>query len=190
MSFLKHLTALGKVLLVSSLGLSATAIAGAIHVWSSGEIIQATDLNAALLHIHSLMVGGHGPRLVNADVSASAAIATSKLADGASIPKAFAVVTGGSSIGTTCTSGTCTLWNSHNVTSVTHVSTGVYQVVLAYTATDATYTVIGSGIFSNSQMCQPALQSNMTTAGFRISCTDTSNSPQDGEFSFLVVDDN
>lgn len=115
--------------LVLMLGIPV-AYAGAIKVWSSYETLTASDLNANFAHIHNTMVGGHGARLVNADVSPSAAIASSKLAAGAGIPRAWATM------GTVCTSGACTLEDSFGVTQVTHTATGKYQVALSRNGPD------------------------------------------------------
>ncbi|MFT3866841.1 MAG: hypothetical protein QM729_21470 [Solirubrobacterales bacterium] len=83
-------------------GLLATAaVAGSIKVWTAGEYITAADLNANFTHLHNTMVGGHGPRLINADVASNANIATSKLAAASYIPKGWArILTTGPAVGT------------------------------------------------------------------------------------------
>lgn len=68
-----------------ALVLSFVAWGNPIRTWLPGDIITAADLNSALGHIHSTMVGGHGARLVNGDVAATANIAVSKLADGTKV---------------------------------------------------------------------------------------------------------
>src|SRR5687767_8565450 len=45
---------------------------GAIKSWSTGETIGNAEMNANFTHIHTNMVGGHGGRLTDIDVSASA----------------------------------------------------------------------------------------------------------------------
>ena len=100
---------------------AAFAIAGPIKVWSPGVPLTSTDLNSNFQHIHNLMVGGHGPRLVNADVSSNAAISHSKLATPALVPKMWTIVA-------TCSTGTCTMQEGSGVTSVTRSSTGIYTV--------------------------------------------------------------
>lgn len=112
-----------------------SADAGAIKTWSNGETLKSADLNANFNHIHNLMVGGHGARLVNADVSTTAAIAHSKLATPALVPKAWAALSA------TCTSGTCSLGDSSQVTTITFSATGVYNVTLAYAPTDTNFLV-------------------------------------------------
>lgn len=114
-----------KLALLSTFILSVIAggvMAGSIKVWSNGQTLTASDLNANFAHIHGLMVGGHGPRLVDADVSGSAAIQSSKLSQGAGIADGWAYLSG------TCAAGTCTLSNSYGVSSVTWQATGQYYV--------------------------------------------------------------
>ncbi len=77
--------------------LVGAAIAGPIKVWSSGDVVLSTDLNANFQHIHDTMVGAHGARLVNGDISGAAAISHTKMATPALIPKSFAIISGSSS---------------------------------------------------------------------------------------------
>lgn len=180
-----------------SLLLSAPAIAGSIKVWVNRESLTAAALNANFEHIHSLMVGGHGPRLVNADVSASANISTSKIANGYGIAKAWAVVM------EPCTSSPCTISADQNVLSVTRSSIGQYLVTLDYTPTNCNYTrevtangtVVGTGPY----MVCTAQYDNCTgaTSVFGISCYDTGRGLDGGTkfltdtgFNIVVHDDN
>lgn len=78
------------------------ALAGPIHTWGVGEVITSTDLNANFSHIHNTMVGGHGPRLVNSDISSGAAISHSKMATPSLLPKTWIQVD------CSTTPGTCT----------------------------------------------------------------------------------
>lgn len=112
------------------------ALAGSIKSWGTNDQIQASDLNANFNHIHNSMVGGHGARLVNSDVSPSAAISHSKLATPALVPKAFAAVT------TVCTASPCTLADSSQVTSIARTGAGAYTVTLAYTPANASFAAI------------------------------------------------
>lgn len=89
------------------------AFAGSIKSWSNGQTLTAADLNANFNHIHGLMVGGHGARLVDADVSGSAAIASSKLAQGSGIADAWGVANG---------SMTNSFVEGFNMTGVTHAA--------------------------------------------------------------------
>lgn len=107
---------------VTILLIAGIANAGAIKVWVAGELLRYTDLNANFAHIHNLMVGGHGARLVNSDVSASAAISFSKLENSALIPKAWM------GMNATCSASPCTTTVISVVTSVTRSSAGLYNV--------------------------------------------------------------
>lgn len=109
--------------------LAGIAGAGTIKNWSIGEVITAAQLNQALNHIHTNMVGGHGARLINADVSGSAAIASSKLADGEMIP--WAKVSVGGNYLLPCTSGTCDIYGERNVESVERTGAGTYTVTFS-----------------------------------------------------------
>lgn len=107
--------------IVGALAVAAFAIAGPIKVWGPGETLTSTDLNANFQHIHNLMVGGHGPRLVNADVSANAGISHSKLATPALLPKMWTIVAN-------CTVTPCTMSEGSGVSSVSRTTTGTYVV--------------------------------------------------------------
>ncbi len=122
--------------LIAALITAVPALAGAIKSWANGDTLTAADLNANFQHIHNAMVGGHGARLIDADVSNSAAIASSKLAGYRLLPRAWANVAAG------CTgTGACTLSSSKNITSVTF-ATSQANVILNYTPTNADYAVI------------------------------------------------
>lgn len=95
------------------------AFGGPIKSWFSGDIITSGDLNGNFEHIHNTMVGGHGARLTNADVSTSANIASSKLAGGAGIAVGWA------SVDAVCTADPCTAVEAYNMT-VGATTTGVY----------------------------------------------------------------
>lgn len=116
---------------------SALAYASTIKVWSSGEALRPSDLNDNFAHIHNLMVGGHGARLVNADVSASAAIAQSKIAGYAAFPKGWAHVAA------SCTSNPCTIADQSGsfVTSIARVGAGIYTVTLGTAPANAAFGV-------------------------------------------------
>lgn len=102
--------------LAVALVLSLVAYANPIKTWLSGDIITAADLNSALGHIHTTMVGGHGPRLTNADVASGAAISVTKLQNGPTVTaRAWAKLT----CTTSCTTSTSfgTTWASGNPTT-------------------------------------------------------------------------
>lgn len=116
----------------------ATAGAGSLYQWSSGESLSASQLNSNFSHIHNNMVGGHGARLVDADVASNAAISRSKLQNYASLPVAWAKVGSGT---TACASGTCALGDSFGVASVT-ASSSVYTVTWSTTMGDTEYSLL------------------------------------------------
>lgn len=151
-----------------ALFISVGVWAGTIHTWSNGDTLSASDLNSNFQHIHNAMVGGHGARLVDADVSTSAAIGYSKIQNGRGIARAWARV--GPSA---CTAGTCTLNSSMNVTSITFTSTGVYDLTLNYTATNSSYAAIAQAELSTG-FCQAIPTS---TTHVTISCLETDGTP-------------
>lgn len=169
--------------------MACAALGGAIHTWGSGDTLTSADLNANFQHIHNLMVGGHGARLVDADVSGSANIASSKLAAYRYIPRAWGDVSA-------CTSGTCTIIASESITSVTRSATGVYAVNLGYTATNLNYAVLvtrtlGAVVGTGSGYC--IVEPVRTTVTFAVDCfrntTDgTAGAAQDVGFSFIIMD--
>ncbi len=162
--------------------IAGLANAAAIKVWVSGELLRYTDLNANFAHIHNLMVGGHGARLVNADVSTTAAIAHSKLAVPALVPKAFAAVF------STCAAGTCTIDSSSRVTSITWAAAGQYLITLAYTPVNASFAAITGPLQSNTE-CYP---STVQTAAPQITMqcrTISTLAGVNAPFQFLVMDE-
>ena len=116
---MKRLTTYGAAFVVALF--AGFALAGTIKVWTAGEYITASDLNANFAHLHTTMVGGHGPRLVNADVAANANIATNKLAALPLIPRGYASVVGGA---------TPTILAASGVSTVTRPLTGQYTVTI------------------------------------------------------------
>lgn len=165
--------ALAAVLLVAGL-----ANASAIKVWVSGELLRYTDLNANFAHIHATMVGSHGARLVNSDVSATAAIALTKLATPQLIPKMFV------SMGSVCAAGTCSTVSSQGITSVTWQATGIYRV--NFTARpDALYAAFVSSS-TNLVNCIPYSKTTTYTA---INCiVGTTAADSNADFNFMLMD--
>lgn len=151
---------------------------GAIKTWSTGETLTSTDLNANFAHIHSNMVGGHGGRLVDADVNAAAAISTSKLAAKSLIPVAWASMTYGSA----CAAGTCGLQASSGITSITYFGASAYTVTMSTTRTDTSYAVIAMGQVG--VVCYFNSASAPTATTFRVACTG------DTSFDVMVFDNN
>jgi hypothetical protein len=167
----------------------AIATAGSIKTWNTADTLTASDLNANFQHIHNNMVGGHGARLVDADVSTSANINYTKLQNGRGIARAFAALSA-SACGTPAT---CTLAESMNITSVVGTaSTGVYTVTLAYTATDSNFVIVASpgsaGGSTAGVITCTGLATSTTTA--QIVCYDAAGAAQDSNFTFVVFDNN
>lgn len=160
-----------KLIIAVVCGVALVALAGPIKTWNAGEVVTASDINANFQHIHNLMVGGHGARLVNADVSASAGISHSKLATPALVPKAM----GG--IVTPCDGGTCT-WNVNSgfSSTITRGSAGQYTLTFASARPNAAYvpivTLTADGVNSYSLMSCWANGSYSTTT-FLVNCART-----------------
>lgn len=119
-----------------------SANAGTIKVWASNSVITAADLNANFQHIHSLMVGGHGARLVDADVSPTAAIRFEKIA-GFTSPKAYGSLS--TACDTTVTGACAGLEGSHVTAVESNSTTGTLRVTLDYTPADTNFAVMISG---------------------------------------------
>jgi hypothetical protein len=116
-----------KWLFLAAAVVALAAFAGPIKTWTSGDIIGSGDLNANFAHIHQTMVGGHGARLVNADVAANANIAVSKINGGGLIPRASV-----SSYGAACAASPCTnLGLTKNVSGITRSAAGTYVITLS-----------------------------------------------------------
>lgn len=166
--------------IVAVLVFALPAYPGAIKVWSNGEYITASDLNAALAHLHANLGHGHGAVIVNTDVSASAAIAHSKMATPALLPKMWATM--GASA---CSSSPCTLSDSSVITSITRSGTGVYSATFTARA-NASYAVF---VTSNTSAVDCYVGTRTTTAA-AVSCFDsaTGATPTDASFSFLLLD--
>jgi hypothetical protein len=158
------------------------ANATSIYSWSSGEVLTSAKLNSNFAHIHNSMVGGHGARLVDSDVSASAAISSSKLAARYLIPTAWAKVGAGS---TACSTGTCSLDDSSGVTSVTWSSTGTYAITVP-AQSDSTYAVVTSTQTADT-VCT-GIAASSTSA--QVVCRTVAGSPaaSNAVFSFIILD--
>jgi hypothetical protein len=172
-----------RLFILGAVLLAAVAGAGSIKVWSTGEYITSTDINANFAHIHNQMVGGHGARLVNADVSSAAALSHAKLATPALVPKSWVVIATCAGATDGGSGGTCTLADSSNITSVTAGTTGNYTV---------TFPARGSanyGVLVNSHTslgsCGPTTRST-TTVG--VYCWNSSNAAADSIFTLMILD--
>lgn len=118
------------------------ALGSSIKTWSTGEAIRASDLNTVLAHLHANLGHGHGAIVANADISATAAIAHSKLAEPALVPKAWATVTTACD-GAAVAGTACTIAASSGVASVTaNAVAGQYRVNLQAARSDASFGVL------------------------------------------------
>lgn len=120
----------------SLLVLGGFAVASSIKSWNGTEVVTNTDINTNFSHIHDNMVGGHGARLVNADVSASAAISHAKLATPALVPKAWASVT------TACSADPCTITASSGIATARRTAAGNYYVTFSVARPNDSYGVV------------------------------------------------
>ena len=181
-----------KTIVAMVLVLGGAVAAGTIKVWSSGQALTAADLNANFSHIHGLMVGGHGARLVDADVSGSADIAQSKVhgltTAVASVPRAWGMLFN------ICTPAVCadTLSASSGVTSVSHTAAGKWTVTL--TTARATGADGGANYAMLVTPYQAIIQScgalNITSTTFDIWCQNTlTQTIGDTRWSFAIFDE-
>ena len=169
------------VVLLSAAILSVPlAYAGTIKTWINSDTLYASDLNSNFNHIHNTMVGGHGARLVDADVNASAAISHSKMATPALLPKAWAWVSA------TCSSSPCTIGASSKIASITRASTGVYVVNFSYEAHDTSYGVwlTTENPSGNVTICS---SEGRTTTSVNVFCDDDLDALTDTSFSILIM---
>lgn len=166
--------------------LATLAVASSIKVWSGGEILRSSDLNSNFAHIHNNMVGGHGPRLVDADVSASAAIAHSKMATPALVPKAYAMVTN-----TPCaTPATCTIQPSSGagISQIVGLAgTGTYRIDWSPARADAVYTVMLTCEGPTFCVCTVE-QATLGTASAFVDCFDAAGAAVDASFNVVMLD--
>lgn len=166
-------------------GWSMPGAGGAIKTWDTTSKITANDLNANFQHIHNNMVGGHGARLIDADVNASANIASSKLAAYRLIPVAWA----GSP--TTCAVATCTIVSSSRVTSITRSGAGSYRVNISPVLTDLNFSMAVSGNTGASGRICYYISAGSTTAQLIFVCSnDFVGTLVDASFSLVIYDDN
>lgn len=161
-----------KYLIAGAALVAIAAVAGPIKVWSNGEILSSSDLNAALSHLHASVGHGHGPVIVNADISASAGIAQSKIAF--SVPPIKAFLTVGTP-GSPCTAaGTCTLFDTSTsalgTATVTRGATaGLYTLAWVTPLTDNNYTVLTSSLTGFAGFAGCSITGHSTT-GVSLQC--------------------
>jgi len=167
---------------------STLVLAGTIKVWGSGDLLTSTDLNANFAHIHNTMVGGHGSRLINADVHPLAAIAHSKMATPTLIPK-MVVGIGTPSPSTVCSvNGTCAQFMAAGLpVTVTRTAAGVYGVTWTVVRPNQTYLPLVNMVFAAGPGYCGA-QAPLA-AGFTVQCKDTTGTSQDAVVAVSVYDD-
>lgn len=156
------------------------AQAGSIKTWTN-EQLSPSDLNTTFQHIHNNMVGGHGARLVNADVSTSAAIGHSKMATPALLPKAWATLSAA------CGASPCTIAAGSGVTSITRSGAGLYVVTYPARANVNYFAMVVSNT-TGQPLCTAAIAGATSTS---VTCFDDAATPvaTDGQFNFLLLDD-
>ncbi len=175
---------------VAVLGVAAVTYAGSIKTWSNGEVLSSTDLNANFNHIHGTMVGGHGARLVNADISTSAAISHAKLATPTLVPKAWAYVSACPDPGDAGTANPCTIGAKQSVSTITRAGDGEYEVTLSYTPHDVAFAVVVSSTTSATFCNVPVVGMSTSGPNFVVICRDDGGTLTTSGFSFIVMDDN
>lgn len=166
-------------------GLIATA--GSIKTWGTSDTLTAADLNANFQHIHNLMVGSHGARLLDSDVNANANIQQSKIASYHLFPVAWANVhvTAGAVGGGPCTAGTCGLY-AQQFSQATWSATGNYILTFTTPRTDNTYEAIATPRGAN-LFCS---QCGTSTTLVNICCTNNAGTATNAEFDVQFYDDN
>lgn len=172
------------ILAVVLLAIGATA--SSIKVWSTGEYLTSTDINANFAHIHSLMVGGHGARLLNADVSGSAAIAHSKLATPTLVPKAWAAISSCTGATDGGTGDTCTLIDSSGITSIIAGVTGTYTVT--YPTRSGTYIGVFATAYSATAEAACHVYSVSTTTVVLKCVVPSTGAALNSAFSIMLMD--
>lgn len=173
-------------LIVTGAFVAGVAGASTIPTFSSGDAITAANLNAAFSHIHGSMVGGHGARLVNADVSGTAAISQTKIANANLFPRAWAIWK------TACLTGTtpCSPSVGVGVTDVVWNATGDYSVRLTTGRADTLYSVFVTAYSASGAdtVCGVYGLSTGTTLGsFGVKCY-TAGVAADAAFQVVVLD--
>lgn len=180
MKFLKH------PITILTLLFAGVAGAGAIKTWVAGEPLTAAQLNAAFQHLHNTMVGGHGARLVNADVSGSAAIESGKLAQGNGIVDNMVRV---GATGAVCSASPCLIYEAVGVSSVTRGSAGIYTVTFSASISSAAIFIVSGHEQVTSSQCAVITSSptgSVTTVEVR--CHAPGGAATDTAFSLIAID--
>ena len=164
------------------------AQASSIKVWTTNEVLKASDLNTNFAHIHNTMVGGHGARLVASDVATALSVL---------FTDAWAIV--GTPGGTACdgaaAAGTaCAVIEQTGVTQVSSNATaGQYRVNLSYSPANAFFPVV----VTSHTATVDCRTTGAFTAGagdgngtnFLVVCTNTTtDAATNAVFSFVLMD--
>lgn len=165
----------------------------AMVTFQAGAKLTAADLNNALAHIHNTLSGG----ITDANLSTSAAIAHTKLATPALVPKASAVVTANCD-GAAAAGTDCTFTSISNVTAVSAQGTaggGIYCVDLAYAPANTVF-VVNVTSHTATAVCIATDRNAGSACGadtynFYVRCFDYAGAAVNNvQFGFTVMDDN
>lgn len=166
--------------------LSGLAWAGALYRFRDGTPMAAAQVNANLKHIHDNMVGQHGARLVDGDVSADAGIAHSKLRNQEKVPVAWGYF--GTCI-TTAAGTDCTNQNAQGLSNAeaspgSAGADGYYTVYFSSARPNTNYAVIVTPTGGSYAVCYATAK---FTTYIEISCQEVTGFV-DRAFSVLVMD--
>ncbi len=174
--------------ILGSLLVGAVAFATMPKTWSQGETLTAADLNANFAHAEASFRGGGHTLIANADLSTGAAIAHSKLATPALVPKAWTYVYSS----TPCDgsgSATCTRLAGSGVTSVVGAATnGLYTVTLTTARANVAYGVLITS-HTATAACFTTAPPTSTTV-FTVQCLQLANgvTATNANFTLMILD--
>lgn len=178
-------------ILVALCALTAVAVGGTIRRWQDGDTLTAADLNAAFSHIHNTMVGQHGPRLLNEDVSATAAIGKAKMKKGETVPKGWFIVNN-LCLGVAPIACTVDYKVGFDTVTVTKTGAGVYTVSFSLARTNAAYSVFVTAV--GTPLAPATCHAILTTFGtssFTVRCYDSGGAGAVvSRFMVTLFDDN
>src|SRR3990167_4139156 len=182
---MKKLLAVAVLTVLVGVPIAGIAYASTLKTWTTHEALTSTDLNSNFAHIHTTMVGGHGARLTNSDVSSSAAIAHTKMATPGLLPKAW-VMTGSGCTGDGGSSQPCTIskqWPTGFFSGVTYTPTGEFRFTFTYARADAVYFAVPILVGGAAPDCSFDLGDSTVTYA-RVICTAST-----GSVGLLFFDD-
>lgn len=164
---------------------AGVAAASSIKVWYAGETLTTTDLNANFAHIHSTMVGGHGPKLIDADVSSSAAISHTKLATPTLVLKQWGRVL--------VAGATCSITGlgvpTGSTASCAYGSAGVYTLTIPSTGSiSGAALIVTSNSTTSDVMCHGVLTSTTSATIYCVGGTiAATGAAADSNFSYMIA---